>query len=97
VYLVDDTPTSIAEAYASPDVDDWKEVVHNEMDSILSSGTWELPERPYGCKPVGCKWVFKKKFRPDGTIEKYKARLVAKHYTQKKGEDFLTLTHLLLD
>ena len=49
---VDDTPKSIAEAYASPDVDDWKEAVHNEMDSILSNGTWELT-RPYGCKPVG--------------------------------------------
>ncbi|KAK1645792.1 hypothetical protein QYE76_063597 [Lolium multiflorum] len=72
VYLVDDTPTSIAEAYASPDADDWKEAVHNEMDSILSNGTWELSERPHGCKPVGCKWVFKKKLRPDGTIEKYK-------------------------
>jgi hypothetical protein len=38
---------------------------------------------------VGCKWVFKKKkLRPDGTIDKYKARLMAKGYTQKKGEDF---------
>jgi hypothetical protein len=44
VYLVDDTPTSIAEAYASPDADDWKGAVHNEMDSILSNGTWELTE-----------------------------------------------------
>ena len=89
VYLVDDTPTTIAEAYASPDADDWKETVQSEMDSILSNGTWELTERPYGCNPVGCKWVFKKKLRPDGTIEKYKARLVAKDYTQKEGEDFL--------
>ena len=62
VYLVDNTPKSIAEAYASPDVDDWKEAVHN--------GTWELTDRPYGCKPVGCKWVFKKKLKPDGTIDK---------------------------
>jgi hypothetical protein len=52
------------------------------MDSILSNGTWEVTDRPYGCKPVGCKWVFKKKLKPDGTIEKYKARLVAKGYTQ---------------
>jgi hypothetical protein len=37
---------------------------------------------------VGCKWVFKKKLRPDGTIEKYKARLVAKGYTQREGEDY---------
>ncbi|KAK1694777.1 hypothetical protein QYE76_011474 [Lolium multiflorum] len=54
------------------------------MDSILANGTWEVTDRPYGCKPVGCKWVFKKKLRPDGTIEKYKARLVAKGYTQKE-------------
>ena len=39
VYLVDDTPTTIAEAYASPDADDWKEAVQSEMDSILSNGT----------------------------------------------------------
>ena len=97
VYLVDDTPKSIAEAYASPDADNWKEAVHNEMDSILSNGIWELSERPYGCKPVGCKWVFKKKLRPDGTIEKYKARLVAKGYTQKEGEDYLTPIHPSLD
>jgi hypothetical protein len=88
VYLVDDTPTSIMEAYASPDADDWKEAVRSEIDSILSNGTWELSELLFGCKPVGCKWVFKKKLRSDGTIDKYKARLVAKGYTQKEGEDF---------
>jgi hypothetical protein len=58
------------------------------MDSILSNGTWELVERPYGCKPVDCKWEFKKKLKPDGTIDKYKAHPVAKGYTQKEGEDF---------
>nr|ABA91121.1 retrotransposon protein, putative, Ty1-copia subclass [Oryza sativa Japonica Group] len=88
VYLVDDTPRTIEEAYSSPDADYWKEAVRSEMDSIMSNGTWEVVERPYGCKPVGCKWVFKKKLRPDGTIEKYKARLVAKGYTQKESEDF---------
>lgn len=58
------------------------------MDSILANETWEITDRPFGCKPVGCKWIFKKKLRPDGTIEKYKVRLVAKGYTQKEGEDF---------
>ena len=37
---------------------------------------------------MGCKWIFKRKLRPDGTIEKFKARLVAKGFTQKEGEDF---------
>nr|CAD41297.2 OSJNBa0020J04.2 [Oryza sativa Japonica Group] len=65
-----------------------KEAVRSEIDSIMSNGTWEVVERLYGSKPVGCKWVFKKKLRPEVTIEKYKARLVAKGYTQKEGEDF---------
>ncbi len=81
VYLVDDTPRTIAEAYSSQDADYWKEAVRSDMVSIMTNETWEIVDRPYGCKPVGCKWVFKKKLRPDGTIDKYKARLVAKGYT----------------
>jgi hypothetical protein len=50
-------------------------------NSIMSNETWEVVERPYGCKPIGSKWVFKKKLRPDGTIERYKARLVIKGYS----------------
>jgi hypothetical protein len=42
------------------------------MDSILSNGTWEVVDQPYGYKPMDCKWVFKKKHRSDGTIDKYK-------------------------
>ena len=95
MYLVDDTPTTIAEANASPDADDWKEAIQSEMDSILSNGMWELTKRPYGCKPVGCKWVFKKKLRSDGTIEKYNARFVSKGCTQKEGEDFFNMYSLV--
>jgi hypothetical protein len=39
VYLMDDTPKTITEAFTSLDVDDWKEAVHSEMDSILFNGT----------------------------------------------------------
>ena len=88
IYLVDDTPKTIDEAYSSPDADSWKEAVRCEMYSIMTNGTWEVAVHPYGCKPVGCKWVFKKKLRPDGTIKNYKTRLVAKGYTQKVGEDY---------
>jgi hypothetical protein len=105
VYLVDDTHRTISEVFASLDADDWKEAVHSEIDSILSNETWELIDRPYGCKLMSCKWVFKKKLRPDGIIDKYKTRLVAKGYTQKEGEYFfdtyspvarLTTIHVLL-
>jgi len=62
----------------------------------MSNGTWEVVNRPYGCKPVGCKWVFKKKLRPDGTIEKYKVRLVAKGSILKRKEKIILILTLLL-
>jgi hypothetical protein len=52
VYLIDDTHKIIAETFISPDADDRKEAVRIEMDSILSNVTWELVDRPYGCKLV---------------------------------------------
>ena len=45
VYLVDDTPRTIAEAYGSPDADYWKEAIRSEMDSIMSNGTWDSSTR----------------------------------------------------
>jgi hypothetical protein len=88
LYLVDDTPSTTEEAYSSPDADFWKEAIRSKMDSIMSNGTWEVVERPYGFKSIGSKWVFQKKLRPDGTIERYKERLVIKGYSQKEGDDF---------
>jgi hypothetical protein len=61
VYLMDDTPKTLSEAYASIDVECWKEAVHNEMESLMSNETWEICDCPIACKPVGCKWIFKKK------------------------------------
>jgi hypothetical protein len=81
VYLVDDTPSTIEEAYSSPDADFWREAIRSEMDPIMSNSTWKVVERPYGCNPIGSKWVLKKKLRPDGTIERYNMRLVIKGYS----------------
>jgi hypothetical protein len=90
MYLVDDTPRTIEEAYLSLDADYWKEAIKSELDSIMPNGTWEIVSRPYGCK-----WMFKKKLRPVGTIEKYKVGLIAKGYNQKEGEDFFdTYSHV---
>ena len=44
MYLVDDIPRTIEEAYSSPDADLWKEAVQSEMDSIMSNRTWEIVE-----------------------------------------------------
>lgn len=60
----------------------------DELNSMKKNDVWELVELPNGCKPIGCKWVFKTKLDPNGNIERHKARLVAKGYTQKEGIDY---------
>jgi hypothetical protein len=59
-----------------------------EYDSIMKNETWELTELPENKIPIGSKWLFKSKFNVDGSIEKFKASLVAKGYSQKEGIDY---------
>jgi len=59
-----------------------------EINSINKNDTWELVELPQGKKCVGCKWVYKTKLKADGSINKHKARLVEKGFTQKYGFDY---------
>ncbi|KAL0292269.1 UNVERIFIED_CONTAM: Retrovirus-related Pol polyprotein from transposon TNT 1-94 [Sesamum angustifolium] len=73
---------------ASLEAKQWKEAVKSEMDSIVSNGTWVLVDLPPGCTTIGCKWIFKKKLKPDGSIDNFKARLVAKGFKQKEGIDY---------
>nr|GEW42524.1 zinc finger, CCHC-type [Tanacetum cinerariifolium] len=49
--------------------------IDDEIGSIMENNTWVLSDLPPGCKPLGCKWIFKRKMKVDGTIEKFKARL----------------------
>ena len=54
----------------------------------MKNGTWKLVDPPVGTKPIGCKWVYKNKYKSDGSLDKHKARLVAKGYAQKEGIDY---------
>ncbi|GJV13267.1 zinc finger, CCHC-type containing protein [Tanacetum coccineum] len=54
---------------------DEKEAINNKMDSIMGNNTWVLTDLPPGCRLLGCKWIFKRKMKVDGTVEKFKARL----------------------
>nr|GEV69655.1 zinc finger, CCHC-type [Tanacetum cinerariifolium] len=66
----------LIEGTRDEDVTFWKEVINDEMDSIMRNNTWVLTDLPPGYKSLGCKWIFKRKLKVDGTVKKYKARLV---------------------
>ena len=57
----------------------------------MSNHVWELVDLPLGTKPIGCKWIFKRKLKVDGSIDKYKARLVANGFTQKKYIEYFNI------
>ncbi|GKE81176.1 zinc finger, CCHC-type containing protein [Tanacetum coccineum] len=74
-----------------------KEVINDEMNFIMGNNTWVLDNLPPGCKPLGCKWIFKRKLKVDGSIEKGKARLVIQGFRQKSGIDYFDTYALVID
>ncbi|RVX08757.1 Retrovirus-related Pol polyprotein from transposon TNT 1-94 [Vitis vinifera] len=79
-------PNSVQEALADPR---WKTTMNEEMKSLQKNETWELVECPPGKKPVRCHWIYIVKNKANGNIERFKARLVAKWYTQTYGIDYI--------
>ncbi|CAA7013099.1 unnamed protein product [Microthlaspi erraticum] len=60
----------------------------SEVEALEENNTWTLEDLPPGKRAIGCKWVYKIKYNADGTIERYKARLVALGNKQIEGEDY---------
>ncbi|GJU26766.1 zinc finger, CCHC-type containing protein [Tanacetum coccineum] len=75
-------------AMQSRDVAFWKDAIDDEIGLTMENNTWVLSDLPPGCKPLGCKWIFKRKIKVDRTVDKFKARLVFKGFRQKKGIDY---------
>jgi hypothetical protein len=79
---IEDDPANFVKAMKSHDAEQWLKAMHEELDSISKNEVWDLTKLRTGRKFVGCKWVLRKKYKTDGSLEKYKARLVAKGFTQ---------------
>lgn len=66
----------------------WIQAMDTELDALKQNPTWIITYLPPGKKPIGCKWVYKIKHKADGSVERFKAKLVAKEFTQVEGIDF---------
>ncbi|SPO27395.1 uncharacterized protein UTRI_10512 [Ustilago trichophora] len=82
-------PLTLQEAQKRKDWNKWKEAMDKELESHRENGTWEVTSKPTSDgHVVDCKWVYKLKINPDGSLDKYKARLVARGFTQREGIDY---------
>ena len=81
-------PQTVREAQQQPDWDHWQAAIERECKSLSDMGTYEIVPRPDGKPLVDSKWVFVKKFDQHGHLIKYKARLVARGFTQRPGQDY---------
>jgi histone deacetylase 1/2 len=64
-------PSSYRSALADPN---WREAMTEEYSALIANNTWELVRRPSGANIVTGKWVYRHKYRADGSLERYKAR-----------------------
>jgi hypothetical protein len=83
--LLEKEPTCFEEAIQKKE---WVDAMTEEYQSIIKNDVWEIVPRPKSKDVVSSKWLFKIKHVADGSIEKYKARFVARGFSQKEGIDY---------
>lgn len=84
--IIDTTePRSYYEAATQPG---WIEAMNKEIQALVENETWEITTLPPGRKAIGCRWVYKTKYKADGSIERKKARLVIQGCNQKQGVEY---------
>jgi hypothetical protein len=70
------------------EADEWRKAAELEMQAHVDNSTWELVKLPPGRKPIGSRWVFVVKRKSDGSVDRYKGRLVARGFSRRPGIDF---------
>jgi hypothetical protein len=78
----------VEEVLNRKDAKKWEMAMQEEYDFLFVNNTWSLVPLPKGRKPISCKWVFKIKHGVDGEVERYKAKLVTRGFTQTFGVDY---------
>ena len=78
-------PNSFSEVVSSQKYVEWLIAINEKMKSLHKNHTWVLVLPLNGHNVIGCKWVFKVKRKADGSLDKYKSRLVAKGFHQREG------------
>ena len=87
--------TAYDESLNNLESDKWLDSMKLEIDSMYTNQLWTLVEPPEGIKPIGCKWIFKKRTGMEGNVITYKAKLIAKGYHQRQGIDCGKAVNLL--
>lgn len=84
-------PNTIKQALKSPDAHHWLTASQEELSTHSKNNTWSIvnvSEVPKDRRPVGCRWVYRRKYNASNEPTTYKARLVAQGFTQEPGRDF---------
>jgi histone deacetylase 1/2 len=87
------TPSTLSRALKDSN---WNQAMDLEIAALHKNHTWDLVDQPAVVNIIGCKWVYKLKHKPDGSIDRYKAKLVAKGYHQTLGLDYFETFSLVV-
>lgn len=87
--LPSNEPATFEQAMNSPEKDLWLKAAKEEYDLLIENKTWRLENLPAGRKVIEGKWVFRRKFNQDGSVDRYKARFVVRGFRQVSGVDYL--------
>ncbi|KAA0051290.1 Cysteine-rich RLK (receptor-like protein kinase) 8 [Cucumis melo var. makuwa] len=83
-----DSTIILKNIYTALKCPEWKNAIMEEMKALEKYRTWEIYALPKRHKTAGCKWMFSLKYKADGTLDRHKARLVEKGFTQTYGIDY---------